>query len=140
MSERFSLGTLLTIRRGTLLTEMGEVYRVVAHGPATPPLTHQPGRAADEIKPWVLQQHPWLADEALVLPDDIEGEGPVLAWLGGKATVYGDAFPVEPARRPVSGDVSRGAPIPEAMYRPRAPIIELRLMVGPDKPIIEVEP
>jgi len=126
MSERFSLGTLLTISSGTFLTEMGEVYRVVDHVTGTAHLTHQLGRAADEIKPWILRQHPWLADEALVLPDDIEGEGPVLAWLADKAAVYGDDFPVEP--------------MPEAMYQAKDPMIELRLMVGPDKPIIEVEP
>lgn len=124
MSEKFSLGTLLSITDGALLTTMDEVYRVIDYVTGTQHLTHQLGRAAEEIKPWLLRQHSWLADEALVFPEGLTGEVPVRDWLANKELVYGGPFDVEP--------------MPPGMYQPKDPMIELRLMAGPDKPIIEI--
>jgi hypothetical protein len=127
MPETFDLAALLTVATDRFLTRMDEVYRIVDHVTGTNHMTHQLPRACREIRPWLLQQYPWLADDDLVLPLELceAGEAPVLAWLAEKKAQHGAEFAVEP--------------MPAGMYTPREPIAEMLEMIGPDKPVIVVE-
>jgi hypothetical protein len=124
MPETFSLGTLLTGYTGRMLASWDELYRIVDYVTGETHMTHQLGRACGDIAPWLLRQHPWLAEEHLVLPGDLDGEDAVWAWLETQKARHGDSFEVEP--------------MPEGMYVARNPMLELRQMMGPDKPVVAV--
>jgi hypothetical protein len=125
-SERFHLGDLLTVTTGLLLSpdHVGGLYRIVDHVAGQPHLTHQLGRAADEIKPFLLEQHPWLAD--ITVPgSSFTDEPSVIEWLSRAVAVYGEYHDV--------------APMPFGQYVGREPLAELREM-APHLQIITVEP
>lgn len=132
MSTRsFHIGDLLTVSDGRLVSpnHIGGVYEVVDFVTGQQHMTHQLGRAAEAIRPWLLGQHPWLADVQFtyVIPDGASNEQAadiIATWLAGEAAVHGEFHEVEP--------------MPFGGYVGRDPIAELVEMVGPDR-VIAVE-
>jgi hypothetical protein len=119
--REFHLGDLLTITDGHLVSpsHIGGVYEIVDFVTGQQHMTHQLPRACGEVKPWLVQQHPWLAD--ITVPDGLDTWEKVFEWLEGPSQKYGGLHQVES--------------MPEGMYVGREPITELREMVG-DKPIV----
>lgn len=123
--EEFHLGDLLTVMTGRLLTPSGlpGVDHIVTYVTRQPHLTHQIPRALEEIKPFVLEQHPWLAE--IADPGDrLNTKAEVTAWLDKLVDERGEFH-----------DLAR---MPEGQYVGREPLAELREM-APDVPIIVVE-
>lgn len=116
MNDHFSLGTILSITTGVLLTDVDELYRIIDHVTGVPHYTHQLPRAAEAITPWILEQHPALGAEELRLPESCTEKVAIEAWLSGMESVYGNDFVVEP--------------MPAGSYSPRNPIAELVEMMG----------
>lgn len=121
MTERFHLGDLLSITTGCLVSpdHIGGVYRVVDGVTGQQHMTHQLPRAAQVVRPWLLGQHPWLAD--IPTPEGLRGEDDVKAWLVPLVAEYGEFHDVEP--------------MPLGMYVGREPIAEAEEMVGKDRVI-----
>lgn len=121
---RYRVGDLLAVTTGLMLSPTGVdgLYGVVDGISGQQHMTHQLGRAAEEIRPYVLWLHPWLAD--IPRPEHIPDRAALLVWLGEVATVYGEYHDVPT--------------MPFGEYIGREPIAELQEMVG-DKPIIVVQ-
>ena len=127
MSEWFALGDILSITTGRLVSRahIDGVYRILNYMTGDSLYTHALPRASRECRPFLLAQHPQLAD--IVVPD-FDGEGDakkdaVFAWLAEMERQYGDALPIEP--------------MPTEEHTHIDPISELR-MLRPDLPIIAV--
>jgi hypothetical protein len=71
----------------------------------------------DVVKPWLLLQHPWLAD--IVVPANLGSEKAVMSWLTKTARSAGTFHEV--------------TAMPLGMYVGREPIAELEEMVGKDR-------
>lgn len=130
-ARSFHIGDLLTVVDGRLVSpnHIGGVYEVVDFVTGQQHMTHQLGRAAQVVKPWLLEQHPWLTDVefSYEIPDGASNEqaGDIIAtWLAGEAAVWGEFHEVEP--------------MPFGAYVGREPIAELREM-APHAEIISVE-
>ena len=121
MSERFHIADLLTTVTGRLLGDMDGLYRVCDVVTGVSHMTHQLPRASEVVAPWLLEQHPWLAD--VTVPDDLSGELPVRAFVAGLAAQHGEWHEVEP--------------MPFGMYVGRDPMAELREM-APHAEVFEV--
>lgn len=122
----FHIGDLLTIATGHLLSPrgVGGLYDIIDFVTGMPHFTHQLPRGADAIKPWLIEQHPWLAD--IAVPESaLESKEAVLAWLPEAVAEHGEMHTV--------------AAMPEGMYVGREPLAELREM-APNTPIIAVVP
>lgn len=124
MTKTFHLGDLLSVTDGHLVSpdHMGGVYSVVDYVTGEQHMTHQLPRACDVVKPWLLQQHPWLAD--ITVPDDLRSKEAFESWLAVATQSHGSFHAVEQ--------------MPLGMYVGREPIAELREM-APHAQIIEVE-
>ncbi len=123
-AREFHLGDLLSITTGHLLSPsgVGGLYEIIDFVTGQPHFTHQLPRGAETIKPWLLEQHPWLAD--VVVPETVlENEATVLAWLATATAERGETHPVKA--------------MPEGMYVGREPLAELVEMAG-GKPVIAV--
>lgn len=109
MIRDFHLGDVLSVTSGRLLAPagMGAVYQILNHLTGQELYTHQLPRAADECKPSLIRQHPWLdgpemreAMETLGLQldaasrqdhrDEIVGQ-----WLAELAAIRGATLPIE---------------------------------------------
>lgn len=123
-AERFHLGDLLSITTGRVLAPDGVAafYRVCDYMTGQSHLTHQLPRAAEEVNPYLLEQHPWLAD--VQVPDDIEDMAGLVAWLSRATVEHGEFHEVRP--------------LPFGAYVGREPIAELR-EIAPHMQIIGVE-
>lgn len=120
----FHLGDLLSITTGHLLSPRGveALYDIIDFVTGVPHFTHQLPRGADAIKPWLLEQHPWLAD--VVVPESaLDSEATVLAWLAPATAEHGETHPVRA--------------LPHGQYVGRNPLTELAEM-APNTPIIAV--
>lgn len=84
-----SLGTLLSLSTGILLTEFPNVHAAVEHLAGGPVWTHQIPAAMDALVPDLLRQHPWLAE--VDAPDDLKSEQDVRGFLAPLIARYGDA-------------------------------------------------
>lgn len=131
-SKAFHIGDLLSVTDGRLVSpnHIGGVYEVVDFVTGEAHMTHQLPRAMDDVRPWVLDQHPWLADVVFDfdIPDDCdrdEAQGVVFGWLARVSAQYGETHDVKP--------------MPLGMYLGREPIAELREM-APHMKVITVDP
>src|SRR5688500_16791416 len=114
MAKQFHLGDILTITTGRLLSprHMDGVYDILNYMTGDNLYTHQLPRASDECKPYLLKQHPQLAD--IEVPDFKQVE--VWGWLDEQVVRYGEQFDVEP--------------IPQDDHTYRDPIEELQEMTS----------
>jgi hypothetical protein len=123
-TRQFHLGDLLSITDGRLVSprHIDGVYDVVDYVTGQQHMTHQLPRAAEAIRPWLLRQHPWLAD--VVIPGTLDSQATVTAWLAEVTPALGECHEVRA--------------MPLGMYVGREPISELREM-APHAQIIGVE-
>lgn len=121
----FHLGDLLSITDGHLVSprHIDGVYDVIDFVTGEAHMTHQLMRAAEVIKPWLLEQHPWLAD--ITVPDGLGSEEGVLTWLVGATEKHGANHPVKA--------------MPFGAYVGREPIAEFREM-NPNAKVIVIDP
>jgi len=77
--KTFSLGTILTVTTGRLLTVasskegdngIGDLYEILGWMTNDQPFTHQLGRFSEESKPWLLRWFPELAEAEKHLTED----------------------------------------------------------------------
>lgn len=130
-SKSFHLGDLVSVYTGFLVSpnHIGSVYAVCDFVTGQAHMTHQLPRAAAAVKPWLGEQHPWLADVVVDL-DIPEGTSPddakqiLAAWLEKTTAQFGEFHEV--------------VAMPFGMYVGREPIAELREM-APHAQIIGVE-
>lgn len=124
MSKQFGLSEILTVTTGALLSRRGMegVYDILNYMTGDNLYTHQLPRACDECKPWVLRQHPQLAN--LQTPT-FDGSESVWRWLEAQEARFGASLPVEP--------------IPADDHAQIDPITEAAMMVSADRVII-IEP
>lgn len=123
-TKTFHIGDLITVVGHHLVSPdgIGGIYNVVDYVTGQSHMTHQLPRAAKAVTPWLLEQHPWLAD--ITVPDGLRGEAGVMAWLAPVITKYGERHEVRP--------------MPFGTYVGREPLTELEEMIGPEK-VIRVE-
>lgn len=124
MSERFHLGDLLSVTDGRLVSpdHIHGVCRILDFVTGEAHMTHQLPRGAKVVKPWLLEQHPWLED--IPVPDGLNSKDAVMSWLAPVTAKFGEFHEVEP--------------MPFGLYVGREPIAELREM-APNAEIIVVE-
>jgi len=117
--QRFHLGDLLSVTDGHLVSpsHMDGVHRIIDYVTGVPHFTHQLPRGAEVVKPWLLEQHPWLA--GITVPDDLRGNADVDEFLESVVSQYGEFHDV--------------TPLPFGAYVGREPIAELEEMVGSDR-------
>lgn len=123
---KFALGQVLSITTGNLLCNIDGLYAILNHMTGDNLYTHQLPRACRECAPWLLRQHPQLAD---VNSDDITPEN-YQQQLAELELKYGKELPV--------------SPIPADDHAQKDPVAELKNMVGEERVIViegdEVEP
>lgn len=112
MSKSFHLGDLLSVTDGHLVSpdHIGGVYNVIDYVTGEQHMTHQLPRACDVVKPWLLDQHPWLAD--IKVPKGLSSKVAVMAWLAEMTPTVGEYHDVEP--------------MPFGLYVGREPLAEAR--------------
>lgn len=123
-TRSFHIGDLITVVEGHLVSpdHMTGIYNVVDFVTGQEHMTHQLPRAAREVTPWLLEQHPWLAD--ITVPDGLGGEAGVREWLAPVIEQYGERHEVRP--------------LPDGAYVGREPIAELQEM-APHAQVITVQ-
>ena len=124
-TRTFHLGDLITVVTGHLVSpnHIGAVYDVCDFVTGEAHMTHQLPRASKAITPWLLEQHPWLAD--IKVPNFAGAdERAVFAWLDEQVARYGEQHEVRA--------------MPLGMYVGREPISELREM-APNAQIVTVD-
>lgn len=122
--EVFHLGDLLSVTDGKMVSPryVDGVYAVMDFVTGEKHMTHQLSRAADVVKPWLLEQHPWLA--GITVPDGLNSKEAVLDWLDDVTSIYGVDHIV--------------MAMPLGMYVGREPIAELREL-APQAQIIGID-
>jgi hypothetical protein len=116
----FHLGDLLSITDGHLVapSHMDGIYRLLNHMTGDNLFTHQLPRAADECKPELLRQHPFLA--GIVAPE-FRDVTHVELWLAEQCERHGTWFEVKPLD---PGDHTHIDPLTEiAMIAPHMKVI-----------------
>lgn len=121
MTDRlFHIGDILSVTTGRLVSRrhMAGVHDLLKHLTGDPLFTHQLGRAMDAAIPWLLQQHPQLAEVAPAGPLPARSAEEWLAWPEQIADELGleRTLPV--------------APLPAGDYEPRNPVQELAEQLG----------
>ena len=111
--RRFSLGSILSVTTGYLLTDIAEIYDLLSYMTGTSVYTHQIPRVSEECRPAIFFQHPQLIDldASSITPENYRDC--VASW----ADKYGAELPVAP----FTG------------YESRDPVEELVEMVGADR-------
>ena len=116
----FDLGDVLSITTGKLVSprHIEGVYDILNYMTRDNLFTHQLPRARQECAPWLLRQHPQLAevDAESVTPDNFR------EWLERQSEMFGAALVVEP--------------IPQDDHERKNPLTELGEMVDPEKIIV----
>ena len=99
-SRAFHLGDVLSVTTGKLLSpdHIGGVYEILDFMLDTKHFTHQLPRAAEDAKPFLLAQHPWLAE---IEAPEFHGEQDAMEWLAGQVEHYGPFVSVEQVPEPV---------------------------------------
>lgn len=117
----FHLGDLLSITTDRLLSpdHMDGLYRLIDHVTGQAHMTHQLPRAADEIRPFLVDQFPWL--DGLAVPADVTDNTDLMSWMSWAAAQHGEYHEVKP--------------MPFGQYIGREPMAELREM-RPDAKVI----
>ena len=112
----FSLGVVLSITTDRLLCPIGHVYKLLNYLTGASLCTHQLPRAGRTAAPYILQQHPDLADidVSTVTTENWR------QWLR--------------AHERQLGGTRRLTPLPPGVYQPKDPIAELLDMgVAPER-------
>ena len=116
----FDLGDVLSITTGKLVSprHIEGVYDILNFMTGDNLFTHQLPRVSEECKPYLLKQHPQLADV------DASGVGPDnwQAWIRDQTRKYGPSLKVEP--------------LPHGEHYHIDPLSELAEKVHPDKIIV----
>lgn len=114
----FTLGQVLSVTTGMLCCEIGGVYEILNYMTRDSLFTHQLPRAMRECGPWLLRQHPALAevDASGVTPENWRD------WLAAQEARFGEMLDVEP--------------IPQDDHTRRDPVAELAEMVGSERVIV----
>lgn len=122
-SKQFSLGDVLTVATGRLLTRRGMsgVYDILNFMTGDDLYTHQIPRALEECGPHMRRQHPQVV--LIEVPEVLESQENVWSWLASQEAVHGDSFCV--------------TPIPAEDHASIDPLTELAQIAG-DKPIVVV--
>lgn len=115
----FHLGDILSITTGRLVSpdHMDGVYRIIDYMTGVPHFIHQLPRGMEACKPYLLEQHSWLA--AVTPPKEFRDNAHVDSWLTEMVAQHGEYHEV--------------ALMPSGAYMGREPISELAEMVGPEK-------
>lgn len=113
----FHLGDILTITTGKLVSprHMEGVYDILNFMTGDNLFTHQLGRASNECKPALLEQHPQLV---AVTGDEVTPKN-FKAWIEAQCAEFGDELLVRP--------------LPEHAHEFIDPMSELAEKVHPDK-------
>lgn len=113
----FGIDDVLTVTTGRLVSRrhMEGAYDILGYMTGERLFTHQLPRAADQVRPEILRQHPELAN--VEVPEEFNGEDEIWSWLSRQETVYGKTLPLAPLEGHVGQD----------------PIEELCDKVGADK-------
>lgn len=95
MSKEFSLGDVLSVTTGRLLSNMDGLYDILNYMTGDNLFTHQLVRATQVCEPVLLNQYPDLAK--VVVPEDFGGDKDAVAqWLAQQEQTYGSTLAVEP--------------------------------------------
>lgn len=123
-TRTFHIGDILSVMTDRLVSpnHVGGVYTLLDWMTDSSSMTHQLPRLARECGPSLRSQFPDLA--AVEVPDDLEGEQPVMSWLAKQAAQYGE-----------TREVARLDPADHTYIDP---ITEIR-MVAPHLTIIGVQ-
>lgn len=115
---KFSIGAVLSITTGKLLSSMDDVYKILDFMTGDSNFTNQLGRAAEECRPWLSRRHPELdgIDVSDITADNYKQRLAVLA------EKYGESFDIKP--------------IPRDEHTHIDPVEELETMVGKKKVIV----
>jgi hypothetical protein len=103
MTERFHLGTVLSMTTGKLLCEMDDLYRIAEHLTGSPVWTHQLGRVMTESRPHLLSQFPALVG---VTGKEVTPEN-FAEWLHERVDEHGEWFDVAPMPKHTAGNAAR---------------------------------
>ena len=143
-TKKFHIGDVLSITTGLLVSpdHIGGVYQILNYMTRDNLFTHQLGRAADECKPYLLKQFPWLAsDEFQGVVDKLknslannkssEGE------MANKTASYIVNSWLKKQVIPKTGEFVEVEPLPsDTRYEHKEPIAELVKMAGKKKVIV----
>lgn len=124
-TKDFHIGDILSITTGCLVSpdHIGGVYRILDWMTGEALMTHQLPRVSRECEPILREQHPDLAQVAV--PDDLEGEAQVWAWLAAQVEIFGETRPVAPM---AAADHTVIDPLAEiSMNYPHLQVIELEV-------------
>lgn len=71
MTQQFSLGAILSVTTGVLCCDFEDMQKLLSHMVGESLFTHATIRAANECRPYLYEQHPWLRKitQDMVLPD-----------------------------------------------------------------------
>jgi hypothetical protein len=87
-SRTVSLGDLLSMSTGILLTPFSQMHAAVETLAGGPVWTHQLPDAIDALRPALLAQFPWLAD--ITAPEGLDSREAVDAYLAPLIEIHGD--------------------------------------------------
>ncbi len=119
-NRKFHLGDVLTVSTGALVSprHMEGVYDILNYMTGDNLFTRQLPRALGECRPWILRQHPQLAECDASDVDKLNWED----WLSRQVDLFGEELTVEP--------------IPQDDHERIDPITEAESMVNKDKIIV----
>ena len=114
MSRQFELGDVLTITTGRLVASrhIEAVYDLLGFMTGDTLWTHQLPRVAEECKPHLVAQHPWLAE--VEPPDDLGSREKCDGWVASVAATHGTHVAVEPL---AAEDHTHIGPLDELLMR-----------------------
>ena len=122
MPRTFTLADMLTVTTGKLMSSIDGVYQICDFVTGESNFTHQLGRVANDIKPYILWQHPVLQEIDLENVEiNPENHAEVLK---GHEEKYGSTFEVK--------SLSEMG----VEYKGQDPMEELASMVDPSKIIV----
>ncbi len=94
MSKNFSIGTILSVTTGSMVSEdgMNGVYEILNFMTGDNLFTHQLSRAANECKPYIFKQHPQLKNVSAfgVTANNFE------KWLSSIQAEFGKELSISP--------------------------------------------
>jgi len=134
-TKTFTLETLLTVTTGRLLTDIGDLYKILGWMTNDEPFTHQLPRFAEECKTWLYHWWPELgiAEASLVKLDK---------WLSVDNTNGPEAIKMWKAElKMMQPELKNEYEVPQIHvgdHKRKNPADELVDMVGPDK-VIKIE-
>jgi len=118
-AREFTLGAVLNITTGKLLTDIGDVYQILNFMTGESLMTHQLPRASRACRPALIGQHPDLAD---MDASSVHDPASAAAFLRTQVRRLGRTRRIEPL---LSGAYTAMDPIAEAVS-----------MVGADRVIV----